>query len=54
MTIRERLDKALAGEPVEHPVFLVYDWFVNNRPVDWQSLFDQGLGIINHADEMQP
>ena len=50
MTIRERLDKALAGEPVEHPVFLVYDWFVNNRPVDWQSLFDQGLGIINHAD----
>jgi len=29
----------------------VYDWFVNNRPtVDWEMLFEAGLGQINHAD----
>lgn len=49
MTIRERLEKTIAGEPVKQPVYAVYDWFVKNRDIDWQSLFDLGLGQINHA-----
>jgi hypothetical protein len=49
-TIRERLEQALAGEPVHTPIFAVYDWFVRNRPIDWPSLFERGLGQINHAD----
>jgi len=49
--IRKRFEDALDGESVEHPVYAVYDWFVNNRPaVDWKSLFDLGLGQINHAN----
>jgi hypothetical protein len=45
------LNDATAGRLVEQPVYAVYDWFVNNRPaVDWQSLFDLGLGQINHAN----
>lgn len=49
MTIRERLVKALAGEPVNQPVYAVYDWFVKNRDIDWKGMFDLGLGQINHA-----
>ncbi len=50
-SIRERLNDATAGRPVEQPVYAVYDWFVNNRPhVDWQGLFELGLGQINHAN----
>jgi len=48
-TIRERLQRALAGEPVREPVYAVYDWFVKNRPIDWQGMFDRGLGQIAHA-----
>ena len=48
--IRQRLNDAIAGRPVEKPVYAVYDWFVMNRPhVDWESLFQLGLGRINHA-----
>lgn len=51
VSIRGRFRRALAGEPVTHPVYAVYDWFVQNRPsVDWESLFGLGLGQINHAD----
>lgn len=50
-SIRERLNDATAGRPVGQPVYAVYDWFVNNRPhVDWQHLFELGLGRINHAN----
>jgi len=50
-SIRERFETALAGKPVEQPVYAVYDWFVQNRPqVDWEMLFERGLGQINHAD----
>ena len=50
-SIRTRLEKLLKGEIAERPVYAVYDWFVQNRPqVDWQMLFEQGLGQINHAD----
>ncbi|MCP4166056.1 MAG: hypothetical protein GY759_09210 [Chloroflexi bacterium] len=49
-SIRQRLQQAIAGEPVQKPVFAVYDWFVRNRPLDWNALFQQGLGQINHAD----
>ena len=50
-SVRERLNDATAGRPVERPVFAVYDWFVSNRPqIDWQSLFELGLGQINHAN----
>ena len=48
---RERLEAALRGEPVTHPVFAVYDGFVKTRPqVDWPRLFGLGLGLISHAD----
>ncbi len=50
-SVRVRLEQAIAGEPVTRPAFVVYDWFVKNRPwVDWASLFRRGLGQINHAD----
>ena len=49
-TIRQRFESALSGEPISQPIYAVYDWFVRNRPIDWQSLFDQGLGVIGHAD----
>ena len=49
-TIRQRLEAALAGEPVQWPVYAVYDWFVRNRPIDRQRLFTLGLGKINHAN----
>lgn len=51
--IRARLERTVAGELVERPVFAVYDWFVRNRPIDWPSLFRLGLGQINHADLIQ-
>ena len=47
---RQRLLAAIAGETVGRPVFAVYDWFVRNRAINWQSLFDLGLGQIQHAD----
>jgi hypothetical protein len=53
MSIRRRLQQALAGEPVEHPVYAVYDFFVKNRPVDWPLLFQLGLGRINHASLLE-
>ncbi|NOY82233.1 MAG: hypothetical protein GXP31_14640 [Kiritimatiellaeota bacterium] len=49
--VRQRLEDALAGKPVEWPVYAVYDWFVHNRThVDWEGLFELGLGRINHAN----
>jgi len=48
-SIRGRLERALEGQPVEWPVYAVYDWFVQNRQIDWPSLFANGLGQINHA-----
>lgn len=49
-TIRQRFEAALAGEPGQWPVYAVYDWFVRNRPIDWERLFALGLGQINHAN----
>jgi hypothetical protein len=49
MSIRDRLNRALNGDPVIKPVYVVYDWFVINRKIDWQSMFDLGLGQVNHA-----
>ena len=49
MNIRKCVNNALAGKHVSEPAYLVYDWFVENRDIDWQSLFDQGLGRLNHA-----
>lgn len=49
LSIRKRLNQALEGRAVTKPVYVVYDWFVINRKIDWQSLFDLGLGQINHA-----
>jgi len=48
-SIRDRLNQALSGEKITKPVYAVYDWFVANRKIDWQSLLDLGLGQINHA-----
>lgn len=50
MTNRELLVSHLNGDRVQHPVYAVYDWFVKNRPIDWNSLFVAGLGQINHAN----
>ncbi len=49
-SIRDRLEQALEGVPVEWPVYLAYDWFVQNRPIDWEGLFALGLGELKHAD----
>ncbi|HPS54929.1 MAG TPA: uroporphyrinogen decarboxylase family protein [Sedimentisphaerales bacterium] len=49
MTIRKRITDALTGNPVTKPAYLVYDWFIEHIDIDWQSLFDQGLGKLNHA-----
>ena len=38
-SIRARLESALAGEPIQWPVYAAYDWFVENRPIDWQAMF---------------
>ena len=38
-SVRARLQRALAGEVVDWPVYAAYDWFVKNRPIDWPSLF---------------
>jgi len=48
-SIRNRLNQAHCGHIIKDPVYAVYDWFVINREIDWQSLFDLGLGRINHA-----
>lgn len=48
-TIRARLEKALAGQKINVPVYVVYDSFVIHRQIDWGSLFESGLGRINHA-----
>jgi len=48
-SIRQRLIQSLKGNVVEWPVYAVYDWFVKNRNINWQSLFDKGLGQINHV-----
>ncbi len=49
-SIRRRLESALAGEEVRHPPYIVYDWFVEHRQIDWAYFFRQGLGRLNHAD----
>ncbi len=48
-SIRARLGMALSGEPLDRPVYAVYDWFVKNRNINWPCLFELGLGQINHA-----
>lgn len=53
-TNRSRLEAAIAGRPVTHPVYAVYDGFVTTRPhVDWPRLFALGLGQISHADVLR-
>lgn len=52
-SVRGRFERALSGEIVDRPVYAVYDWFVQNRAIDWPSLFQQGLGQIAHADLVQ-
>ena len=49
-SIRGRFERALAGEPIQWPVYAAYDWFVEHRAINWPSLFAQGLGRINHAN----
>jgi hypothetical protein len=52
-TIRQRFQDALAGEDIGQPIYAVYDWFIRNRNLDWPGLFEQGLGVIGHADLLQ-
>ncbi|MEI6875368.1 MAG: hypothetical protein WCL50_09600, partial [Spirochaetota bacterium] len=53
MNVRERLLQALRGEPVTHPVYVVYDAFVPNPAVDWGWLHSLGLGRVNHASVVE-
>jgi hypothetical protein len=54
MTNRSRLEAAIQGLPVTHPVYATYDGFVTTRPhVDWPRLFALGLGQISHADVLR-
>lgn len=56
-SFRSRLEQALDGEPVTWPVYGVYNWYVENRDLDWPRLFELGLGRLNHAtvvDEEHP
>lgn len=52
-SIRERLNNALAGQQVTHPVYVVYDLFCNRWDLDWEMLFGLGLGRINHANLLE-
>jgi len=52
-SVRARLERALAGDVIQRPVYAAYDWFIKNRAIDWGSLFEQGLGQIAHADLVQ-
>ena len=52
-TIRKRLQNALAGQPVTHPVYVVYDLFNHRWDLDWDMLFGQGLGQINHTNLLE-
>jgi hypothetical protein len=52
-TIRKRLDDALAGHPVKNPVYVVYDLFYDRWDLDWQMLWELGLGKINHANLLE-
>jgi hypothetical protein len=47
---RQLLERSLAGERVDRPAYVVFDWFVQNRPVDWEMLFGLGLGQLRHAN----
>lgn len=50
LSVRDRLQRALAGKPVDVPVYVVYDAFVdNNKNIGWKKFFDLGLGRLNHA-----
>ena len=50
-TNRTRLEAAIAGRPVTHPVYAVYDWFPTHQShVDWPWLYSLGLGQINHVN----
>jgi hypothetical protein len=53
MSVRRRLEEALSGKPVGDPVFVAYEFFVRNRPIDWQGMFERGLGQINHASLLE-
>ena len=51
---RARLEAAIEGRPVTHPVYAAYDGFLSTRPqVDWPRLLALGLGQINHADVLK-
>jgi hypothetical protein len=48
---RSRLNAALAGQPIDVPVYAAYDWFIENRlEVDWKELMRFGLARVNHAN----
>ena len=53
-TIRARMEAALAGEVVQWPVYAVYDWFVENRPIDWPGLFGLGLEDTRITADSEP
>jgi len=53
LSLKDRLNHALNGDIVTPPVYLVYDWFIMNRQIDWQRLFDLGLGRINHTSLLE-
>ena len=43
----------MAGKPVTHPAYVVYDLFCRRWDLDWDMLFEKGLGRINHANLLE-
>lgn len=52
-SVRANLEDALAGKPVTHPAYVVYDLFYRRWDIDWDMLFEKGLGRINHANLLE-
>lgn len=53
----DAVSAALGGDEIIHPSYAVYDVFIGNDSVNWQSLFAEGLGVITHVkciDETYP
>lgn len=49
-SVRDKLQRALAGKSVDGPVYVAYDSFIDNyKKIDWNKFLDLGLGRVNHA-----
>lgn len=49
-TFNRRLTAALEHCDIEYPTYGVYDAFLSNESVDWNTHIDNGLGVIQHLE----